>query len=849
MDLRLFINNIDFTDYIIQPSSSPIDSGFSWEVVQNCIGDDSFSFYLDFGQEVDAGIFRLGEVILESKDFSESPLIEPDTERPDVLAPPLRKIRLFGGIITDAEQPPLSPGGRPYPVIHCRAMDFGWRLRKAVMYAQPDTMPWVFESDVNCILHPANRYENNGVSGWSEIAGYGPPLLSWYHWRPIRSLASLPDVGVIREGGPGNLLMIHRNTVHGLARGWCVIGKPTETVRTAGTIPYLQGSILGEGNPTMQTAANLLDAFAYRSGARWWVSPYGELNYVRPQDLNALDPDSKIRGPFNLTKDKTRFLRGISRKIDFSTLSTITAMLNMNTYARNQEKVEIPNRTGAISQIIGLGEFINRIPIIDSEPNAGTRIGRVVRFRGDPDLGGSAAIVNITEGTFPFSDNPTAGPLTDIKFDANTQTLVAPANSAFTPDEMVVFEPETVLIWGEVYQTVPLVHDQSIEPKNGVFIEPVYLEDASTPWDAFNIIAKVLSRGADIDRVTFYDVGVDDDRDRQLSQLRGKPVTFNSQYLNIKDGKSLELARASTFRLQRLKDELAGTHTNAIVDTSIHGRPSVSYPLNEVFTNVHVVLDTDNQEVAGQAIEVGKYEYETHTMRTIEPIQYIVPKDELLSRMYQVKTHLEHLRDAFLVNARANPDGSIAVPRLFAGAELETTISEINQAWGFQGTPTVYASTPLSLKIWHNLDNQGVSSFDETQLSLTNRELELIEREEELLAQPANYSHYLAKYGNDYTNEGYYCRSLTITPLGATVQKYTIELYRYPPVIMDGIEWAAENFKQIQLNNERRLQDPALPPVTAVIDPANHVNIPVALPEPVEPPSDVTPSPPDPDPC
>ena len=673
-------------------------------------------------------------------------------------------------------------------------MGYGWRLRRTVMFATPDTMMWHFESDVDCILHPYRRYSNNGVDGWNERAGYAPALLEWYNWRPIRSLTTAAGVDNIREGGPGNLLAINRNTRTGLAQGWACIGRPG-TLHLAGTLPYLTGQVLGpDGNPSMQTAANILDSLSYRSGARWWVSPWEELNYVRPQDLPAIDITAN--GPLN----------NVGRRTDFTTLSTMAAMLNTSVWKRNEESISIDNETNVVSQVIGTGKFINKVPITSSNPNGGLTIGRVTRLRrgGSLLLGGSATIVNISEGTYPLVATPSPDMITDIKYDSDTGTLVAPSNGAFTRGESVIFDPESMLVWGEAYQSSLLVHDPRVNPRNGIFIEPIYIEEAKTPWDAFNLVAKKLAEGADIDAIHCYAIGTSLARDKELALIRGRAVKFDSTFLNIRDGKALELSRASTFRMQRLKGDVSGKPDMFVTDLSMEGRPSFSYILNEVWSSVQITyretLPTQGPGLQNPIpVDVGEYTYTVNKFNFTTPIKYIITKEELLSRIYQTQVHLELIRDAFLVNAPSSVAGILERGRIVIENLLQDVKDEYNAAW--QNTLT---GLPTSLKIWHDLDNQGVSVFDEKQLALTAQDVTLIDRIEELFGRPGDVSHYIAPYGTEYSDEGFYCRALRITPEGPLTQRYTMELYRFPPIITDGIQWAEENFRDIQRTYEQR---------------------------------------------
>ena len=378
--------------------------------------------------------------------------------------------------------------------------------------------------------------------------------------------------------------------------------------------------------------------------------------------------------------------------------------------------------------------FVSRVPITSSNPNGGTPVGRVIRARGNQALadvyGSSAAIVNITEGTFPISDHPTPGGYTDIKYDANLGIIVAPANGAFTPDESVIFEPDSMIVWGQVYQSTLLVHDPKINPRNGVFIEPIYLEEAQTPWDAFNIVAKKLAEGADIDAIHCYAIGTTLDRDAELAILRGRPVKFNSDFLNIQDGKALELSRASTFRLQRLKGDVSGKPPQFTTDLSIAGVPSFTYILTEVYTNVRIeylhTLPEQGPELQNPTpTDVAEYMWEVNRFRYTTPTKYIIPIDELISRIYQVRVHLELIRDAYLINAPLPPKD--ARHRIVIENLLQEVKDEYAEAWA--GT---IAGFPTSLKIWHDIDNQGISVFDEKQLALTDREVALIDRIDDL---------------------------------------------------------------------------------------------------------------------
>ena len=813
MELQLILNGVDMTQYLIQPGGKNEDSGYHWRVQRNCFKEDSMYFALDFGRHVSPDNFRMAEVWFQSAhpslanlgtvehpyylsrlwatggyywDTQETIWGIPETSRPT---------RLFGGIINYADYADQGQDERPYPVLEFEASGYNWRFLKTILYSNPDTTMWVFETDVDMILHPRHSQDRADVPVYTpDLEGFAPPIIDWYRWRPIRSLASPGTVQDLKDGGIGNLDMISRNTKVGMKYGWNAVGGPTKgnlpdnqgISHEHSGIPYLPGFKAGVVHPTPQPAAKVVNDLSLRTGSVWWVSPYGELNYTRPQDW----------GAYTITRQHSP-----RRVIDLHRLSTITALLNLSLFEQSAEPYTIEYEDGE-----NIAMPTARQAVVGVNTN-------VLRTR----LGQSSVQVPLYQGVAPeIHPRPvTMGP---VYYNLSTNTLTV--SDSFMPGEQVTFHEGMTRVLAPPISLL-LAHDPRIQPNSGLFIEPVHANLAATPWDAFNKVAETLHDGADLERVECYHT------DDTWAHLLGKAVNFDSPFLNIEFGKATQGGRASTVAIQDINDHFTGRSgigSIPLVDTSIDGQDYVEYVLNYVVNNIRIesredllgVYDDVLGDVLGDPVapgiqprrrvepfvqQTGYFKHDLLYLKARSLVRHRISREEYERRREEAVQYLQDERRVWVgknstYSMRVNFDDAF-INEVFAS---EPDISEQS----------------LAMAVWHQLDHQTVVDFD----LLNDQELreEIRRFDPDAIPNLEEFSRYFAAYGRGRDDEGYYCRNLSITPEGPALQRYDAQFFRFPPLTQEGIDDALDRWKQIQDEVEKE---------TRII-------IPVALPEKVE---------------
>ena len=588
----------------------------------------------------------------------------------------------------------------------------------------------------------------------------------------------------LRDGGPGNLDMISRATKVGLKRGWNAIGGPTTNANLPDVanishqfsgIPYLNGTRLGVITPSPKSGGKMLTDLALRAGAVWWISPYGELNYTRPQEWE----------PFTITGQK-----GVQRTIDLHRLATISVLLNIGTYDYTKSAVHfkfVEVAGGLIDSLLG-NQSIQ--PVIGVNSN-------VVRTT----PGGGPVIVPLIAGTAPpISPRPTTrGP---VYYEDATSTFTV--SDRFVDGEYVSLYPGQATVFSP-QRSLLLSHDTNIQPNTGIFIEPIHANLAATPWEAFNKVAEILHDGADLEKIELYNT------DDSWVNMLGRAINFNSPFLNIVDGLSTASGKASTVKLQDLKDNYLDRNFTDIpvVDMGIPSRnDNVEYILIYVAHNLRIEIgdipiETGEPEegnllsilFGGTPLSIllpairflqtsgrkeGRFEYDTINLKSQSLTRFIISNEEYVRRKDEVIQYLYDLRTIWL------GQNSTTKRRAPFNNELIDLIDN-------EDGPSTDALISLSMSIWHQLDNQAVSdedlAFDEALRRAAGLSSQFSERRQ--------LSRYVAAYGLARDDEGYYCKSLRISPLGPNLQRYDAQLYRTPPQIQEGIDRAADALAQI----------------------------------------------------
>ena len=434
------------------------------------------------------------------------------------------------------------------------------------------------------------------------------------------------------------------------------------------------------------------------------------------------------------------------------------------------------------------------------EPIVGANTN-VIRTRS----GGGSVIVPLYPGVAIGSSEVVQGP---VYWSAlRRQFTVA---DYFEPGELVTIPPGGAMVFTGP-RSVLLAHDPNIRPQSGIFIEPIHANLASNQWEALTKVAETFYRGADIEVVEFYNT------DDAWANMIGKAIKFDSRFLNIRDGKAIFGGRASTVHIQDLKDRyLEKDIPNSVgADMRVPNLPNIQYVVESVITGIAITSTVEEllpNDLLGDfsqpTISFGEFEIpmprygeefkyrvgEFAFAKVILPARsmnrYGITLQEYESRKAQVIQYLMDIRDVW-IGKNSTDSQSVAFDNSLINEIVAESPNPVEPAMNNLPPMGAAFTTYLSMAIWHQLDYQV----------LTDEDVELdAELRQAIEAGPpggigpriniADQSRYIAAYGRDRDDEGFYCRSLRITPIGPALQKYEPTLYRFPPQVQEGIDRA-----------------------------------------------------------
>lgn len=821
MILELLIEEVDFTDCLVTRGSRSMKADErDWSVRQVCFGEDTFEFTLDFGHHGAAiqpppEIFKQAEVIFQEHGTptynedtgkwtptGEGPYythnqwyINESNRQSSVFAGASdgqlnvgdlrlenrrRPRRLFSGVISEIEQE--DQGVRPYPLYRIYCKGWGWRMNNITLFGPPQTSMWHRQSDVQIILHTNTSpvWEEfketvlNGESNYDEY-GFAPALVDWFQHREIiRPGNKIP----FKDTSPGNLIELGYHTKAGLFVGWNAVGSPLAASRALPTPEYLSGVEILEVFPVGETPGKILSGLASWSGCAWWMSPYKEINYTRPQDWEPRE----LGALFN-TK----------RSVNVEQLATAIVMMNANIQTVNENwhleplpvgttQVVLENNAQPLFNNVGLDEtlYVERLQVYQ-----GSIFATRVDFKfGFPPADEFVEIPNPSGGgtsRSPVYHAPPArapaqpvSPPAEMYYDNQLNKLRVKTDDYFKVGEFLRFAPFTLMVPQQNWNVFELFHDPTLGDSAGMYIQPLYMDNAHTIWDTLRRVAERLEKGSDIDAVSFYSfTGAYKNEDDEWYDLRGKSVDFESEFLKIDGKQPFSRRKATQAEMQRLRNDIGkGNDPTQVIEYLILDAPYI-VQMEEAYRTETPASPTDPP----QTVIWGD-----HTV-TISPFAEDFP---------------EVLR------------GSISL------AEFRTIIDAV---WGYLAEKG---------EEWKSRSDKDAGIFYvPREHNLITRQLEGLDNAETVqrnidqimqiyfslhLEQTFHSRFFLSQFVNSEDVRGYYCRELEITPLGPSRQRYKATCWRTPPQPQEAMRgsavWMARG------NNEmlEKLKDAAIPP-------------------------------------
>ena len=209
------------------------------------------------------------------------------------------------------------------------------------------------------------------------------------------------------------------------------------------------------------------------------------------------------------------------RNVNLEALSTAVLMMNANVQSINDDWYIESVVPGSVQHIMAN----NAMPLFSSIGiDTNTYVDRLQIYNGvvletrvnfifgyppadeileivNPDGSISKSPVYIPP-TPPFSARSTAPP-SDIYYDNQLNILRVKSDDYFAINERLRFAPFTLMVPQQNWNVLEIFHDPTINDSDGLYIQPIYMDNAFTIWDALRRVADRLEKGADIGHTLF----------------------------------------------------------------------------------------------------------------------------------------------------------------------------------------------------------------------------------------------------------------------------------------------------------------------------------------------------------
>ena len=810
MKLQLLIEEVDFSPCVVTKGSRPLRPGErDWSCTQKCNDEDSFEVSLDFGHQsfgIPPEIFKQAEVIFQEagdalevpqygqnhwfiREANKSGAVSGDI---NIASQPLhveRPRRIFSGAVVEIEQEDV--GGRPYPLYRLYCKGWGWRMNNITLFGPPNTSLYHRQSDVQIILHTQTseaweEYKQLVLQGNTNYGQYGfaPALVDWFQHREIIR----PGNRVAwKDTSPGNLIELGAHTKSGLISGWNVIGSPNAVNNEDGQPEYLTGSEILQVFPVGETPGKILNGLASWSGSVWWISPYKEINYTRPQDWPA-----KVLG--------TQF--NMRRTVNVENLATAIIMMNANVQAVNETWILEPLVAGntehiladraqpLFTNIIDDGQLhVERVQLVEGTnavtglPEIKQLISPVNFIFGFPPADSVQVVTNADGSTSnilryipPSPPYPARAvpPPADMYYDNTFNVLRVRSDEHFRENEIIRFAPFTLLIPQTNWNVLELFYDPTLGDSAGMYIKPVYMDNAHTIWDSLRRVAEYLEKGSDLDVLRFYSfTGAYGNENDEWYDLRGKAIEFESEFLQIDSKQPFSRRRATYAEMKRLQQDIGKAEEPAqIIEFSIL---DAEYDLEVVewrrVTGPEGIVDASSYTGVW-----GDHSFTISPLADTNPVRL---SGEMEIRRFRhiieaVWAYLAELGTQWI----SNSDIDAGLFYLMRSEDLA-----YRQRRGLSQQTTVQETVNEIMQIYFSLhlENTFHSRF------------------------------FLSQLTDSADVRGYYCREMRITPIGPETLRYEVTAWRDPPqpqgAMRDGAMWMARG----SIEGRARLYKSALP--------------------------------------
>ena len=919
MEVKLLINGVDFSECLVEPSERTVDT---WVITKKLYDYDEMECVLDFGRHIPPEFFKLSEFwivekhpieyssfrgqwdvnekynlgdiviyldnyyrldspqftgvpavdwtgLVEGKDFYESnqhsysKFLFKSGASPNTM---YRPRRLFGGIGLIVGN--ANNSRALYPLARVRCFGYAWRTTNSVMFADPQSNFWNYQTDTQILMHTDTRYkiiinenDRTGPDMYNE-AGSAPAILDWFDYRTINRLGYQRYGIEITDNSPGNMSEIAAATKSALQRGFSAIGR--NEIEAAGN-HYLRGTETQTIYAAMRPINRILNSLAIWSGAVWYVSGYKELNYFRPSDV----PEFRIgKGAWrNDTAEEDR-QKGSSRQVNIEHLSNASILMNAALWVPNEEPRYLPLPAGetiySFDQLGGLllssilsndpATKIYRIKVGSDGLAYGQNqpltilpglerthlpqhAGELARTPRRPILGDDG----YTEGL--YDDEP----FDTIWYDDDLKRITVPKSFSFVEDEYLLMTPGTLVENTAQFNQISLFHDPNIRDHNGLFIRPIYANDALTPWDALRKVSEILTEGSDLDVVDFYSYN------DEWADMLGRIVIFDSPYLNIRDGigdtrgnfrdsqnrpitnwGQLRIDLNRKFRtppvgiqgytdglplnveIEMVSERPVPWQLSADPDADefypdvdggvvrAPGSMRVEYPRLRNFLGNVVQSHYDAIILEPPVLRTGDYRIkyvvdpaEIGDSGLVEdtPVNITVSYDTLIEMKNEVVAYLRELRTKWIGQSSLND-------RVFYGISSNNLPADIERAFEREestgGLREAYQDAVGFQGGQPRIDSYIARQGPELQQAINN----VIRIHTGLHNQDVQNEWLISGLGEP---RRYYCRELKITGLGAAVQKYEATLYREPPRAQEALALASQDLSRLNLQSNPNL--------------------------------------------